>query len=310
MATSSTPAPSSASISIRKYIYIVGPFPLPPGIPIPYTSQLHISNPLQNTYPPSEPTSTLVLTSPKSTFVDIRILKPLSTTDADLPNTGGPRFRVDWAFAGKSRSYPVCGDWSEGVEDVDAEGKKVVRHAVFVHEVSTRHAVDAGAEDVLPDEGDMYVVGEGLDLEVGKMWNPGLGIWQVYEEMWEDVKVKNVEGVKVAVVLRLETPEARARGIVVRVGQFCQGILRVGEDWVVERWEFERRDVATGTQDGDETEEKVQGGAWKRMVRVGDLFLPCAVTFRSDILVQGGISEYKGAQWVVDELAEWDDDRE
>jgi hypothetical protein len=106
-------SPSNASISIRDYIYFL-PYPLPPGTPVPYTVGLPNVNPLN--YPPQafEPTSTLVLTSPAKTFVDVRILKPVRAGEVGLPNDGGHWERLDWAFAGKSSSrvipdpYTVC----------------------------------------------------------------------------------------------------------------------------------------------------------------------------------------------------------
>lgn len=43
---------------------------------------------------------------------------------------------------------------------------------------------------------------------------------------------------EVCVVLRHENAARRSRGMVIRLGQFCQGVLQVGEHFAAERWEW------------------------------------------------------------------------
>jgi len=76
---------------------------------VPYTPGLPDRNPLDYPAQPFEPTSTLVLTSPAKTFVDVRVLKPVGKGEdgSELPNEGGPRERLEWAFAGLSGSVVV-----------------------------------------------------------------------------------------------------------------------------------------------------------------------------------------------------------
>jgi hypothetical protein len=102
-------SPSNASISVRDYIYIL-PHPLPQGTPVPYTPGLPDRNPLHYPPHPFEPTSTLVLTSPARIFVDVRVLKPVKKGEElehGLPNVGGPKERLEWAFAGTSGSVEI-----------------------------------------------------------------------------------------------------------------------------------------------------------------------------------------------------------
>ena len=153
----------------------------------------------------------------------------------------------------------------------------------------------------------MYPVSATREVEVGAMLDPVSKEWQVYEEMWEDLEIVPVDGKHVVIVLKLDDTTAKARGVVVRVGRFCQGILRAGDQWIVERWEF--RDGEEGNKGGVEDMDggSVAGGNgnWKRTVRVGDMFLPCAVTFRPEIVLLGGTITHKGAEWKVEELVEW-----
>jgi len=169
---------------------------------------------------PSEPTSTLVLTSPGRHFVDVRFL---------LPPDGQPLGRcvsihgLDWAFAGTSASKPL------------RDGRS---HAVWRHWVDSRH-VDAKS---VVDEGDMVHLSDAVTLETGRMVNPATGLEGDYEEVWRELEPLTVtsSGSDSArcVVLRLDDEAALAKGMLVLLGQFCQGVLRVGGELAVERWEL------------------------------------------------------------------------
>ncbi|KAI6808075.1 hypothetical protein KC367_g6737 [Hortaea werneckii] len=239
--------------------------------------------------PFSEPTSTLVLTSAAKRFVDIRVLKdsslsqhsPSMTEDTDLK----PFSALDWAFAGTS---------SSSVGSPDDNGNAVA-HCEWRHWIDNR---TGNPEDVV-DEGKMYPIeGDGQrSLEKGRMVNPDTGRMTEYEEIWRDVDAVGIpevvggEGVeredeqKVSAVLILDEPEQRARGMVIRIGQYCQGVLRVKGEFSLERWEW------AGKEKG-----------WERKVRMGSLFLPCGPAM--DILgMQVGIQVKHGDfRWEVVEL--------
>ena len=173
--------------------------------------------------PPSEPTSTVVLTSPSRHFVDVRILAPTG------PREGGGDLdrRLDWAFAGTSTSRP-------GQEPG-------TRHAVWKHWVDSNTA----EPEMVRDEA---FVREncgpgGSELETGRMVNPETGIEAEYEEAWsslEPLAELGSKGRPICVVLRTRDDERGVRGMVIRLGQFCQGILRDGDAATVERWEWKR----------------------------------------------------------------------
>lgn len=123
------------------------------------------------------------------------------------------------------------------------------------------------------------------------MINPETGKFTPYEEKWADVALKSTtgreDGKVECAVLELCSEEHSARGLVVRVGQYCQGIVRVGEQVAVERWVW---DAETGF-------------TWKRRVRMGDLFLPCGVVVgEPERLELGGEIRYGEQVWRVVEL--------
>ncbi|KAI8937314.1 hypothetical protein NX059_006521 [Plenodomus lindquistii] len=313
-----TPTPSSANISTRTYIYFT-PYPLPPSTPLPYTLSLPHTNPLNLPTTLFEPTSTLVLTTPNNTFVDLRLLKPIhpsptgtTTPTTTLPNKSEPG-RLEWGFAGHSASKKVSIRANDGVK-LAREWQGRVTHSVWSHWVDSRYAVGA---EIPADEGDMYAVDSETSVEVGWAFHPGLGRLSGHEEMWRDVPVTVVpetqgvagegEGKKVSVALRCEDSRAGVRGLVVRVGQFCQGIVMKGSEVTVERWEFDGDEAGDDDKGADEGEGEQEGrvGGWKRTARIGTAFLPCSATFRPRVLAVGGVVRYREFGWDVEEVWEW-----
>ncbi|KAB5585226.1 hypothetical protein GE09DRAFT_19101 [Coniochaeta sp. 2T2.1] len=204
--------------------------------------------------PPSEPTSTIVLTSPGKYFVDVRLLLPIDPTGALTPD------RLDWAFAGTSTTSPLPPSTSPHPPTTTPHRLVASK---WHHWVDTRHP---DAESVV-DTAQMRIYPDGRSVEVGSMANPATGIVTPYEEVWMEGEVDAGEG---GMVLQTETPEegGRRRGVVVRVGGRIQGILRVGDGVGVQRWERSGEDgwwevVAGMAAAAGEEEEEEEG--------VGDL---------------------------------------
>ncbi|KAJ0108027.1 hypothetical protein J7T55_008163 [Diaporthe amygdali] len=195
--------------------------------------------------PPSEPTSTLVLTSPGRRFVDIRVLTTASAgLDLDS-HLGHESFgslatdRLDWAFAGTSSSTKATRpDGSEAT------------HSVFNHWVDSRTT----EPQLVRDEGDMVPCPGGLALEVGSMVNPATGILTAYEELWYDKKpaLTSATPPECIVFQLLDEPGAR-RGLFVRLGPYAQGVLRVGNTFTAERWAWSEN-----------------LSSWEQIVKIGD----------------------------------------
>jgi hypothetical protein len=71
--------------------------------------------------------------------------------------------------------------------------------------------------------------------------------------------------------------------------------LQIGTDVTTERWEF----------DFDDDAHAEERAGWKRTARTGNLFLPCAVTFKPEVVQLGGRIQHGDFEWVVEECWEW-----
>ncbi|UKZ78580.1 hypothetical protein TrVFT333_006326 [Trichoderma virens FT-333] len=221
----------------------------------------------------SEPTSTLVLTSPEKRFVDIRVLLAAGSDSLTDSEEILPLSRLDWAMAGTSSSTVI------------AEGHSLSRW---------RHWIDSRALDAPPDEGHMYPQPDGLStLEKGQMTNPATGKDTDYEEMWFDPPPKTTGGNKaLCVVLIMEDEKKGKKGMFVRLGEWAQVFVRDGageEDLVAERWEW--RD---------------DGKVWRRIVRLGDTErkLPCEEVLAAVEVKVGDEFSVGDEAWKVVEAAE------
>jgi len=96
-------------------------------------------------------------------------------------------------------------------------------------------------------------------LEKGTMVNPETGLQTEYEEVWIEKEVDLVPGNEDSQVVVLDFDKGvERRGRVVRIGKLCQGLLRVGDEVVAERWERDEK------------------GGWARSKLVGrEGALPC-----------------------------------
>jgi len=167
---------------------------------------------------PQERTSTLVLTSPSLLYVDVRLLKD---TDKDSRD-----WQLEMAFAGLQHKQPGHASWD--------------------------HWIDSSTDSPVDDSGTMELLPDGTTLESGSFVN-NKGIVETYRELWGDLPVS--PDVAVVLVCHHELhsipelskqppsdsgnlQEAKACGMVIRVGSYCQGILKVHGNLTVERWSF------------------------------------------------------------------------
>ncbi|EPS97438.1 hypothetical protein FOMPIDRAFT_1078536, partial [Fomitopsis schrenkii] len=204
---------------------------------------------------PYENTSTLVLTAPSQTFLDIRVLKPPVHPAADADGEQATdASRLEWAFSGVATT-----EYREGI-----------CHKTWTHHIDSRSAY--GAEPPM-DEGDMFPEPDGvLCREKGRMVNPETGEMSDYEEMWESVEAHatGTDTSKWCLVATVTAEERKARGMLVRVGQFIQCLLIVDDEVNVERWVY--------TDAGDSGDAHHKG--WERTLKLGSRVLPCARLFK------------------------------
>ncbi|KAG9667155.1 hypothetical protein KCU99_g9090, partial [Aureobasidium melanogenum] len=233
-----------------------------------------------------ESTSTLVLTGSRGHFVDIRIF---CNPRESLPNEGGPSSLLDWGIAGKSTSTVIDGpslDHPSNPPPPTDGSSRSVCHTTF------SHWIDSRTDTPGPDQGDMYPQPNNTTLELGAMYNPLTNSEQAYEELWVDYSASAIQDTRWSVVIDLDDPDHNAKGRVVRVGEHCQGILKVGEHVTVERWRFE-------------VSGKESKGDWKRLARLGDLFLPVSLAFTPEQVIEGNVLTYGDYTWVVKEVYSW-----
>ena len=148
------------------------------------------------------------------------------------------------------------------------------------------HWIDSRIVDTegVADEGTNYPAEGGKTLEKGRMLNPDTGRQTDYEELWRDVDADS--SVSRYAVLRLDKG-LEHRGSVVLVGDYCQGIMRLGGDITAERWQRK------GPRD-----------EWRRSIVIGEGELPCARILKGDdhgSLVPGGNITVGKDEWSVTE---------
>jgi len=170
---------------------------------------------------------------------------------------------IDWAFAGRSHTS------ARGARE---DGMIKLSHTVW------DHWIDSKSNDPGIDEGDMWVQEDGDVLERGKQKHPETGGETEYEELWHDLEVSPLgkKQNRSSMVLRAHKPERKVRGLVVKIGGWCQGMLKTGDDLTVERWERKPATPSDGEAVVEEgRQEERTHNDWVRTFRVGKGTLPC-----------------------------------
>ncbi|KAH8694189.1 hypothetical protein BGW36DRAFT_384528 [Talaromyces proteolyticus] len=220
----------------------------------------------------TEPLSVLALYSTSGYYVDIRVAKAddQNTLDLTKSNFDTPLSNdLEWAFAGKVE-----------IRLLDQQDTKPISRA---HARARWTRIIDSQLKYLPDEADeadLTVQPDRSILEAGVFPNPTTGEEEPFEEIWQ--LVPPLPSIDNCIVLKTDHQDPQIRGLVVRVGQWCQGILYLSkDDKVVERWHLE----VTGNLVRD--------------VRFGEstVSLPCTNSFTH--LEVGGSIELDGINWVV-----------
>ncbi|KAL2258801.1 hypothetical protein VTK26DRAFT_7736 [Humicola hyalothermophila] len=268
----------------------------------------------------SEPTSTIVLTTPGGRFVDLRILKPLPKPWQQLEHpliTQAPKMPLsclDWAIAGTSTT--TTSDPSANARHASAGAAGPPAPWKWVAHKRWHHWIDSRTPDAasVVDEGDIFESpsSPGLSLETGRMVNPATGQVADYEETWRSEVVVPVPAVRsitlgeqqqqqrlagstgaVCVALLWQGDEQAEedrgtvrRGMVVRVGRLCQGFARDGDRLTAIRLEYDER-----------------MRQWIATVRMGDQVMPVEPVARYPTdMVEGETYMVDGEAWKVVEM--------
>ena len=210
----------------------------------------------------TEPTDTIVLTSKDGTFVDVRLRSEVYENEKG--NISNSEASLQWAFAGKSR--------------VTSSQRSQAGEVVSWHNVWD-HFIDSKSDEPEKDEGDMSLQEDGTVLEKGVHIDATTGAREEYEELWSDLEIETMgtKGHKSSIVVRTESKIARVQGLVVKVGGYCQGLLKKEGRLTVERWQKQARQ---GEQDhenalGADFESMRTRNNWVRVFKLGQDALPC-----------------------------------
>lgn len=147
------------------------------------------------------------------------------------------------------------------------------------------HWIDSRTDEpaAVSDEADVEETSVTESVESGRMLHPDTGLMQDYEEIWHDRPVPAHAYPCVVFV----ADHNGHRGMLVRVGLWCQAIVRCGPDVCCERWM-----------------SMEQGMAWHCVLRVGeDLDLPCRRVCASACWAEGDEIEVGGLLWKCVESA-------
>ncbi|CZR67912.1 uncharacterized protein PAC_17811 [Phialocephala subalpina] len=225
--------------------------------------------------PRGENTNTLVLTARSKHFVDIRIFNDLPLPDD--PDDKTAIQRLEWAS-------PIPSKLSWAGEILKPA------HAIWTH------WIDSTTTSPVKDEGDMYPQSDGTVLEYGIMANPKTGKMTKYEECWEDVEPALVgdEEEFVSWVLICDDAESGTKGMLIRIGEIIQGLVRTPKGISVVRWEWNAN---------AETEEEAE---WERAVAIGRLEVPGILFEEGENIVKGvELMGSDGLDWLCVEAFEW-----
>ena len=87
----------------------------------------------------------------------------------------------------------------------------------------------------------MWLQDNGDVLERGKQKHRVSGAEVEYEELWGDLDIDTIRRKqnRSSIALRADDREKNARGMIVKVGGWCQGIMKIGDKVTIERWQRE-----------------------------------------------------------------------
>ena len=204
---------------------------------------------------------------------------------------------IEWAFAGKSHTTP---------KQTRKDGQAEVSHTVW------EHWIDSKSDNPGPDEGDMYLQGNGDLLERGTQKHPVTGEETEYEELWHDLDVEGFgkKHNRNTLVMKAEDSSRNLRGMVIKVGGWCQGIMKKGDALTVERWQY---------RPGSLSEEDQKSWAWNRVgepedrtrnewllnFRAGQGVLPCKAICEQTSGKFGLNQVFKRKSEDLDKEADW-----
>lgn len=183
---------------------------------------------------PSEDSSTIVLTAPSGKYVDIRFSTlPHSQEELAIKKQG-----KIWGYATAGLSTATV---LPGKGDCPPYGCTV--HVKWEHPIDSSSSFET-------DGADLLLLADGARMEVGSMVIHGK--MQMFKEYWVTPSGGSTELPCAVVELTdsrsVERDSGDVKGMAIRIGDYCQGILQYGDEFWFERWDF-REDEQKWTKD-------------------------------------------------------------
>ena len=123
----------------------------------------------------------------------------------------------------------------------------------------------------------MTVQHDGTVLEEGSNVNATTGAVERYEELWQDLPVDAIgkKGNKSTLVLKADHLDENFKGLVVKVGGWCEGIVKTKGNLTIERWRRQPKELDEGVMSvmkGDESTRTRND--WIRLFKMGNGSMP------------------------------------
>ncbi|KAI4146469.1 MAG: hypothetical protein LQ340_005923, partial [Diploschistes diacapsis] len=197
---------------------------------------------------------------------------------------------------------------------VDSRHSKGIRSSIGASRASNPSSIlseihpSASTDDFI-DTGTIYPTERDNEcIEKGRMPHPDTGLMTDYEELWRDLPPQKLthEPGALSFVLKAENKVLGTRGLIIRVGSWCQGVIRSGADIGVERWRFGGVPLLGGGEgallDGaiGRVDEGLTKNMWERVVKIGEMSLPCQVCWEKGWELKVGEEVVSGGlKWEV-----------
>lgn len=173
---------------------------------------------------PKEESSVVALTVPSGRYVDIRFKVFNTTNDAG----SGSSVKEDaHGFPGYATAGMSFTHMPQGTETCPAYESTI--HVQWEHSIDSSRTFDT-------DGADMYLLSNGDTMEIGFMMLRGE--WKMFKEYWINGASEPTPPY-VAMELVPTKGEEGEKGMVIKIGNYCQGILQNSSELWVERWHTE-----------------------------------------------------------------------
>ncbi|KAL6249864.1 hypothetical protein RBB50_003720 [Rhinocladiella similis] len=213
--------------------------------------------------PPTENHSVIVLTAPSGKYVDVRFAS--GSRDKYEGIKKSDTFN-GFATAGLSTS------WLPGGTDSCPEYDCVAH-------VKWEHPIDSSRE-FGTDGADMYLLSNGDVMEVGFLTINGKT--KMFKEYWLEATLSSPTPSFLVVETVNEQSGESAKGLIIRIDTYCQGILQTDAEFFVERWQVQ------------------ENGEWAKDPKSssGVEKLPCEWAMAATTKL-GDLIEFGGREWRV-----------